>query len=46
MFEVAAKAYLAALNGPLGDAVAESLEKSIRSTVDLFAGDAPPPNQP
>jgi hypothetical protein len=34
------------LNGPLGDAVTESLEKSIRSTVDTFVGVAPPPNQP
>ena len=37
--------YLAKLNGPLGDAVAASLEKSIRSTVDNGPG-LPPPNQP
>ena len=35
----------AALNGPLTDADEESLEKSIRSTVDNGPG-IPPPNQP
>ena len=45
MFDVAAKAYLAELNGPLGDALTESFEKSIRSTVSVV-GDLPPPHQP
>jgi hypothetical protein len=44
VLEVAAKLPLAELNGPLTDAVEESLEKSIRSTVDN--GPEPPPNQP
>ena len=48
-FPVAATNALAKLNGPLGDAVTESLEKSMRSTVDLIngagvAGTRPPPN--
>ena len=45
VFDVAANLYLAELNGPLTDAVEESLEKSIRSTVDTGPG-IPPPNQP
>ena len=45
LLEVAAKKHLAKLNGPLGDAVAESLEKSIRSIDDSGAG-LPPANQP
>ena len=43
--DVAAKPYLAKLNGPLTDAVEESLEKSIRSTLDVGPG-LPPPTQP
>lgn len=45
VLEVAAELALATLNRPLGDAVKESLEKSIRFTVDTGPG-APPPNQP
>jgi hypothetical protein len=45
LLEVAARPNLAKLNGPLGDAVEESLEKSIRSTVAVV-GRVPPPNQP
>ena len=46
--DVATEVNLAELNGPLTDAVEESLEKSIRSTVDTIAGPGtvPPPNQP
>jgi hypothetical protein len=46
LLEVAAKPYLATLNGPLGDAVTESLEKLMRSTVATVVGVLPPPNQP
>jgi hypothetical protein len=47
LLEVAAKAYLAALNGPLTDTDIESFEKFIRSTVAVaVVGVAPPPNQP
>jgi hypothetical protein len=46
VFDVAAKPYLAALNVPLGDAVTESFEKSIRSTVTTDVASLPPPNQP
>ncbi len=45
VLEVAANPNLAKLNGPLGDAVILSLEKSIRSTVKPGPG-LPPPNQP
>jgi hypothetical protein len=34
------------LNEPLIDAVAESLEKSIRFTIDDIVPGVPPPNQP
>ena len=44
VLEVAPEKYFAKLNGPLVDAVEESLEKSIRFTVDTVAN--PPPNQP
>jgi hypothetical protein len=44
LLEVADKPYLAELNEPLGDAVTESLEKFIRSTVDTVGN--PPPNHP
>jgi hypothetical protein len=48
LLEVAAKYPLATLNEPLTDADEESLEKSIRSTVDTTAGVGinPPPYQP
>ena len=48
VLEVAAKTCLCKLNRPLGDADAESFEKSIRSTIenDPGAGEVPPPNQP
>ena len=49
VLEVAPELYLSKLNGPLTDAVTESFEKSIRSTVATVAGVAkstPPPNQP
>ena len=45
VLEVAPEECFAKLNGPLTDADGESLEKSIRSTVDNAAG-LPPPNQP
>ena len=45
VLEVAAGLDLPKLNEPLGDAVAESLEKFIRSTVDNGPL-SPPPNQP
>ena len=44
VLEVADNSCLAKLNGPLVDAVEESLEKFIRSTVDAVGN--PPPNQP
>jgi hypothetical protein len=47
VLEVAAESDLIADKLPLNDAVAKSLEKSIRSTVDTFGpGVKPPPNQP
>lgn len=50
LLEVAAELVLPGevLNEPLGDAVIESFEKFIRSTVDTTNGPGlnPPPNQP
>ena len=45
VLEVAANPFLNKPIGPLIDAVAESFEKSIRSTVATGPGE-PPPNQP